>query len=132
MPWPEKRPDSPRGIAAGRLDLYNISPHVGHQLAAINAHGAGQVEDPKAGQRLLFLFRQFFGQAQDLEGVSNVARCWHISRLILNTVIKGHQSRLRATNPALGELVEPSFRREVLRQAQDERIKLEVTDELKR
>ena len=34
------------GVAAGRLDFDDVGTHVGQQLAAINAHGAGQVQYP--------------------------------------------------------------------------------------
>ena len=37
-------PNLPHRIAARRLDLDHVGAHVGHQLAAVNAHGAGQVQ----------------------------------------------------------------------------------------
>ena len=39
-------------VATRRLDLDNVGAHVGHQFAAVDTHGAGQVQHPVATKRL--------------------------------------------------------------------------------
>ncbi len=41
------------GVSARRFYLDDVGAYVGHQLAAINTHGAGQVQYANSGQRLL-------------------------------------------------------------------------------
>ena len=48
----DERADVAHGVAAGRFNLDDVGAQVGQQLAAIDAHGAGQVEGAVAGERL--------------------------------------------------------------------------------
>ena len=48
----DEGPDAAHRVSAGGLHLYDIGPHVGHQLATVHAQGARQVQDPVTRQGL--------------------------------------------------------------------------------
>src|SRR5262249_23247115 len=43
--------NSPRFVAAGRFDFYDVGAHVGEQLGAMKARRASKIQDPITGER---------------------------------------------------------------------------------